>query len=231
MAVLLCDHLFAQNVVHSALYRYDCVRFVKTTRRLPPRWHFITHIQGKWTSINVFWGYDCIIQSFSTHNYAFICVIMSFISAGGDLTPNGIELVGDDLTCVEFARRRLRGRRFDPDSYFHSENYASHTKNWPGFHVILDLLACGFISSCSGLELQDPVPISNDIKTSYLKISQILETARFVFRIVRLLWNLTVMHISSSAADVPVKFQSNTIIYTINLAYSSVWIPVVMCKI
>ena len=41
---------------------------------------------------------------------------MSFISAGGDLTPNGIELVGDDLTCVDFARRRLRGRRFDPDS-------------------------------------------------------------------------------------------------------------------
>ena len=65
---------------------------------------------------NVFWGYDCIIQSFPTHNYAFICVIMSFISAGGDLTPNGIELVGDDLTCVDFARRRLRGRRFDPDS-------------------------------------------------------------------------------------------------------------------
>ena len=119
MAVLLCDHLFAQNVVDSALYRYDCVRFVKTTRRLPPRWHFITHIQGKWTSINVFWGYDCIIQSFPTHNYAFIYVIMSFISAGGDLTPNGIELVGDDLTCVEFARRRLRGRRFDPDSNPH----------------------------------------------------------------------------------------------------------------
>ena len=65
---------------------------------------------------NVFWGYDCIIQSFPTHNYAFICVIMSFISAGGDLTPNGIELVGDDLTCVDFVRRRLRGRRFDPDS-------------------------------------------------------------------------------------------------------------------
>ena len=65
---------------------------------------------------NVFWGYDCIKQSFPTHNYAFICVIMSFISAGGDLTPNGIELVGDDLTCVDFARRRLRGRRFDPDS-------------------------------------------------------------------------------------------------------------------
>ena len=42
---------------------------------------------------------------------------MSFISAGGDLTPNGIELVGDDLTCVDFARRRLRGRRFDPDSH------------------------------------------------------------------------------------------------------------------
>ena len=90
----------------------------------------------------------------------------------------------------------------------------------------IDLLACGLIRSCSGLELQDPVSISNDIKTSYLKISQILETTRFVFRIVQLLWNLTVMHIGSSAADVPVKFQSNTIIYAINLADSSVWIRV-----
>ena len=34
------------------------------------------------------------------------------------------------------------------------------------------------------------------------------------------------MHIGSSAADVPVKFQSNTMIYAINLADSSVWIRV-----
>ena len=82
--------------------------------------------------------------------------------------------------------------------YFRSENYASHAKTCPSFHqsvsplTILTYLHAASSGSCSGLELQDPVSISNDIKTSYLKISQILETTRFVFRIVRLLWNLTV---------------------------------------
>ena len=57
---------------------------------------------------------------------------MSFISAGGDLTPNGIELVGDDLTCVDFARRRLRGRRFDPDSLWdrHARLIISQVMAW-----------------------------------------------------------------------------------------------------
>ena len=43
---------------------------------------------------------------------------------------------------------------------------------------------------------------------------------RFVCRIVRSLWNLTATSARSTAADVPVKFQSDAIIYTTNLAAS-----------
>ena len=46
----------------------------------------------------------------------------------------------------------------------------------------------------------------NLIKASYCKISQSLKATRFIFKIVRLLWNFD-RHHSSSAADVPVKFK------------------------
>ena len=39
--------------------------------------------------------------------------------------------------------------------------------------------------------IRDQVPVSISDKTSYCKISQSLESTRFVFRIVRSLWNLT----------------------------------------
>ena len=52
-------------------------------------------------------------------------------------------------------------------------------------------------------------PVSISVKTSYCKISQNLEAMWFVFRIVRSLWNLIG---TSAAAELPVKFQSNTII-------------------
>ena len=47
-----------------------------------------------------------------------------------------------------------------------------------------------------------------------------MEAVRFVCRIVRSLWNLTATWARTTAADVPVKFQSDAIIYTTNFAAS-----------
>ena len=63
-------------------------------------------------------------------------------------------------------------------------------------------------------------PVSISDKTSYRKISQSLEAARFVFRIVRPLWNL---HLGSTAAGVPVKSQNDTNILRPNLAPSRLY--------
>ena len=54
-------------------------------------------------------------------------------------------------------------------------------------------------------------------KTSYRKISWSLEPARFGFKLFQSLWNLTG---TSAAAEVPVKFQSDTTIATSILAAS-----------
>ena len=51
--------------------------------------------------------------------------------------------------------------------------------------------------------------------TSYRKISWSREVARFGFRLFQLLWNLT-----GTSAEMPVKFQCETIIITLNLAAS-----------
>ena len=51
-------------------------------------------------------------------------------------------------------------------------------------------------------------------KTSYSKISWNLVAPRFGFRLFQSLWNLT----GSSAAEMPVKFQSDTIVIAYNLA-------------
>ena len=53
-------------------------------------------------------------------------------------------------------------------------------------------------------------------KTSYRKISWSLEAARFGFKLFQSLWNLA----GTSAAEVPVKFQSDATIATSNLAAS-----------
>ena len=53
-------------------------------------------------------------------------------------------------------------------------------------------------------------------KTSYRKISWSLEAARWGFKLFQLLWNLA----GSAAAEVPVKFQSDTTIATSNLVAS-----------
>ena len=63
-------------------------------------------------------------------------------------------------------------------------------------------------------EHQSPVSISDE--TSYCKISQSLEDTRFVWKIVWSLWNLT----GSTAAKVPVTFQSDMIIQSTDLAAS-----------
>ena len=61
-------------------------------------------------------------------------------------------------------------------------------------------------------------PISISDKTSYRKISWCVEVARFVFRIVWSLSNMTGTSADhgSTAADVPVKFQSDAIIQSIS---------------
>ena len=70
----------------------------------------------------------------------------------------------------------------------------------------------GYICNTACLYWKDALgPVSMFDRTSYCKISQSLEASRFVFRIVRSLWNLT-------AADVPVTFQRDAIIQTTNLA-------------
>ena len=60
---------------------------------------------------------------------------------------------------------------------------------------------------------QGPVSISD--KMSYYKISQSLDAARFVFRIVALEF---VRHLGSSDAEVPVKFQNDTNSLILDLA-------------
>ena len=62
--------------------------------------------------------------------------------------------------------------------------------------------------------IQGPVSIYD--KTSYRKISWSLEAVRFVFKIVWSLWNLT----GTSAALLPVKFQSDVIFLTATLMAS-----------
>ena len=75
---------------------------------------------------------------------------------------------------------------------------------------------------CNHDNLSWPGPCFNInlIKRLFCKISQSLEAARFVFRIVQ---NCTInlkfdRHIGSTAPDMPVKFQSDATIYTTNLA-------------
>ena len=48
-----------------------------------------------------------------------------------------------------------------------------------------------YLMPCSYLVCGHKGPVAISLKTSYCKILQSLEAARFVFRIVRLLWNLT----------------------------------------
>ena len=64
------------------------------------------------------------------------------------------------------------------------------------------------VRTLPNIHLHGPVSISN--KTSYCKTSQSLEGARFVFRIVRSLWNLAVT--SAALLVVLVKFQSDAMI-------------------
>ena len=56
-------------------------------------------------------------------------------------------------------------------------------------------------------------------KTSYRKISWSLEAAKFVFRLFPIALKLD-NHLGSNAAEMPVKFQNDTIIITPNLAAS-----------
>ena len=58
-------------------------------------------------------------------------------------------------------------------------------------------------------------------RTSYLKISWSLEAARFGFILLNSL--KFDRHIDRGAAEIPIKFQSVTIIITSNLAASIVW--------
>ena len=90
----------------------------------------------------------------------------------------------------------------------------------------LNICSCRF-SSLSNCHQGDMPKIWASVyslsgRTSYRKISWSLETARFSFRLFQALWNLTPMHIGSSAAEMTVKFQSHTIIITSNLAASRV---------
>ena len=64
----------------------------------------------------------------------------------------------------------------------------------------------------------DQGPISTSGKMSYCKISQSIEAARFVLKIVRSIALKIVRHGGNSNVDVPVKFQSDALISTLNLA-------------
>ena len=64
---------------------------------------------------------------------------------------------------------------------------------------------------------QDPVSISN--KSSYCKISQSLEAARFVFRIVQSLWNL----IGTSVAVLPMCLSYFKAIWWFKLPITPLW--------
>ena len=72
--------------------------------------------------------------------------------------------------------------------------YTSMNKLWAYFRVI-----CALIWSWSDAIYPDRHPVSISEKTSYRQISWSLEAARFVFRIVWSLWNLT----GTSAALLP----------------------------
>ena len=72
--------------------------------------------------------------------------------------------------------------------------YTSMNKSWAYFRVI-----CTPIRSWSDAIYPGRHPVSISEKTSHRKISWSLEAARFVFRIVRSLWNLT----GTSAALLP----------------------------
>ena len=61
---------------------------------------------------------------------------------------------------------------------------------------------------------QGPISISD--KTPHSKISQSLEAAKFVFRNCPIALKFD-RHLGSRAAEVPVKFQSDAIIWTTNL--------------
>ena len=116
-----------------------------------------------------------------------------------------------------------------PENAFNEASYPSQhisrRNTWRSPHA-LDPVSGGYclptsgesgvgVACCHDCRVHGLYSLSGE--TSYRKISWSLEATRFGFKLFQSLWNLTGMHLGSSAAEMTVKFQSDTIIITSNL--------------